>query len=377
MKPLIYFATDHAGFDLKNELLAFVRNELSYEVSDCGAYSFDENDDFTTYIKDAAQHVSKNPLEARAIILGGSGQGEAMLANRYSDVRATVYYGGDEEIIRLSRTHNDANILSLGARFLKTEEAKNAVKLWLETEHIQVPKYERRNQALDAIDVSSKEITVVPSIPPKSFEELQKVLELFKGVSSGIQVDIVDGVFVPHTSWPFTELNVEESLSLLKPYAQDFEIEVDCMCMHPELYLELFQEIGVKRVIVHEGTTENYQTCITHAKLHGYKIGLGILNSTAKDFLALYADTIDFVQVMGIAHIGIQGQPFDTQTLNTVAYIHLIYPHLEITVDGAVNRETILKLRAVGVTRFAPGSAVVKTSDPVLSYKQLEVMVGA
>jgi pentose-5-phosphate-3-epimerase len=203
------------------------------------------------------------------------------------------------------------------------------------------------------------------------------MLELFKGVSSGIQVDIVDGVFVPHTSWPFTELDVEESMSLLKPYAQDFEIEVDCMCMHPELYLELFQEIGVKRVIVHEGTTDKYDVCIREAKMRGYKVGLGILNSTPKDFLASYADVIDFVQVMGIAHIGIQGQPFDTQTLDTVAYIHLTYPHLEIAVDGAVNRDTILKLKAVGVTRFAPGSAVVKSSDPVLSYKQLQSQIGA
>lgn len=375
MKPIIYFATDHAGFDLKNELLAFVRDELSYEVFDCGAYSFDEHDDFTTYIKDGAEHVSRNPLEARAIILGGSGQGEAMLANRYSDVRATVYYGGDTEIIRLSRTHNDANILSLGARFLKTEEAKIAVRLWLETEHIPVLKYDRRNQALDTINVSSKEITVVPSIPPKSFQEVQHLLEIFKDVSKGIQIDLVDGVFVPHTSWPFTELDVEESLSLLKPYAQDFEFEVDCMCMHPEAYLQLFKEIGIKRVIIHEGTTEKYAVCIREAKKHGYKIGLGILNSTPKDFLASYADTIDFVQVMGIAHIGIQGQPFDTQTLDTVAYIHLSYPHLEIAVDGAVNRETILKLKVVGVTRFAPGSAVVKASDPVASYKQLDAMI--
>lgn len=377
MKPIIYFATDHAGFDLKNELICFVRDELLYEVVDCGAYTLNNDDDFTTYIKKAAEQVSANSVQAHAIILGGSGQGEAMLANRFSDVRAVVYYGGSEEIIRLSRTHNDANILSLGARFLEIEEAKKAVRLWLETEHIPVLKYERRNQALDAVDVPQKKVSIVPSIPPKSFQEVKHVLELFKGVSSGIQVDIVDGVFVPHISWPFTELDVEEALLSLSTYAHDFEIEVDCMCMHPESYLDVFREIGVARVIVHEGTTDAYEVCIRDAKSHGYKIGLGILNSTSRDFLALYADTIDFVQVMGIAHIGIQGQPFDMRTLDTVAYIHATYPHLEIAVDGAVNTETIVRLKEVGVSRFAPGSAVVKTTDPVSSYKQLQAMLDA
>lgn len=375
MKPVIYFATDHAGFNLKNELIDFVRDELFYEVVDCGAHAFNKDDDFTTYIKKAAEQVSVDPVQSRAIILGGSGQGEAMLANRYTDVRAIVYYGGNEEILRLSRTHNDANILSLGARFIEPDEAKQAVRLWLETEHIHVPKYERRNQALDTIDVSSKEISVVPSIPPKSFQEVQHLLEIFKDVSKGIQIDLVDGVFVPHTSWPFTELDVEGALSLLTPYAASLEIEVDCMCMYPEQYLELIKEIGIRRVIVHEGTTDNYQTCIAHAKVHGYKIGLGILNSTPKDFLALHADTIDFVQVMGIAHIGIQGQPFDVKTLDTVAYIHTKYPDLEIAVDGAVNEETIVRLKDAGVTRFAPGSAVVKSNDPVASYKQLQALI--
>jgi pentose-5-phosphate-3-epimerase len=91
--------------------------------------------------------------------------------------------------------------------------------------------------------------------------------------------------------------------------------------------------------------------------------------------LALYADSIDFVQVMGIAHIGIQGQPFDTKTLDTVSYIHATYPALEIAVDGAVNTETIQSLKDVGVSRFAPGSAVVKSIDPVASYKQLQAII--
>lgn len=129
--PTIYFATDHAGFGLKNELLAFVRDTLGYEVIDCGASVLDTDDDYPDVIAAAARKISKSPTD-KAIILGGSGQGEAMVANRFPHVRATAYYGGNPEIITLSRTHNDANVLSLGARFLNTAEAKQAVQQWLE-----------------------------------------------------------------------------------------------------------------------------------------------------------------------------------------------------------------------------------------------------
>jgi len=132
MKPVVYFATDHAGFDLKTTLLAFVRDELGYEVVDCGAATLDTQDDYPDFISVAAKQVSKHPTH-RAIIVGGSGQGEAMVANRFPHVRATVYYGGAPDIIVLSREHNDANILSLGARFLTDEDAKEAVRQWLMT----------------------------------------------------------------------------------------------------------------------------------------------------------------------------------------------------------------------------------------------------
>lgn len=129
---MIYLAADHAGFKLKEKLKAHLQG-FGYAIKDCGAFSHNETDDYPNFVALAAQAVSDDPDNARAIILGGSGQGEAMVANRFRGVRAAVYYGGNEKIITLSREHNDANILSLGARFLSEEEAKRAVQLWLET----------------------------------------------------------------------------------------------------------------------------------------------------------------------------------------------------------------------------------------------------
>jgi ribose 5-phosphate isomerase B len=140
----IYFATDHAGFELKEILKHFVESELDYEVEDCGAHKLDPTDDYTDFVHKAAKAVARSCGESVGIILGGSGQGEAIVANRYSGVRATVYYGGNEQIVRLSREHNNANILSLGARFLSDEDAKSAVKLWLSTKFSAEERHKRR-----------------------------------------------------------------------------------------------------------------------------------------------------------------------------------------------------------------------------------------
>jgi len=383
----IYFATDHAGFELKNELVTFVREELGYEVVDCGAEVYDEQDDFTDFIAKAAQEVSDSSDESKAIMLGGSGQGEAMLANIYHNVRATVFYGGSEDILTLSRTHNNANVLSLGARFLTSDEAKQAVSVWLATAYVFVEKYNRRNTAIEDrkntqenvppssfVGLIQKEL--VPSLPSASFFETQHFLETLQGTARTVQIDIVDGVFAPFTSWPFTEVNVTKELLLLQPYASDFDFEFDCMCMHPRQYLDTFVKIGVKRVIIHIGTTKHIDSCITHARMYGYEIGLGIRNATDRALLEPYADRIDFIQVMGIAKIGTQGQPFDPVTVSTITALHTSYPNLTIAVDGAVTAETIPKLLQAGATRFAPGSAITKAIDPVESYKQLRALIG-
>ena len=147
----IYLATDHAGFSLKEVIKNWLLKGGEYNVVDCGAKLLEEGDDFPDYIKLAAKAVSNEPKTARAIIIGGSGQGEAMLANRFSNVRATAYYGHSLDIIRLSREHNDANILSLGARFLSNEEALEAVELWLKTEVELDERHIRRTKKMEII----------------------------------------------------------------------------------------------------------------------------------------------------------------------------------------------------------------------------------
>ncbi|MEI7513072.1 MAG: RpiB/LacA/LacB family sugar-phosphate isomerase [bacterium] len=147
----IYFASDHAGLELKKGLVDFVTN-LGFEVVDLGPEMYDENDDYPDTISKASEMISKNP-EDRAIVLGGSGQGEAIVCNRYPNVRAAVFYGGPMEIITLSRAHNDANILSIGARFVNQNEIGEVVKTWLLTQFSNGANHVRRIKKIEELKV--------------------------------------------------------------------------------------------------------------------------------------------------------------------------------------------------------------------------------
>lgn len=145
---IIHIGTDHAGFLHKEEIKKFLLEE-GIDVFDHGAQDFDENDDYPDFIYPVAEAVSKD-LNSAGIIFGGSGQGEAIVANRVSSIRAAVYYGGPESILTLSREHNNSNILSIGARFVSIEEAKSAIALWLQTNFSEEERHIRRITKIDS-----------------------------------------------------------------------------------------------------------------------------------------------------------------------------------------------------------------------------------
>jgi ribose 5-phosphate isomerase B len=128
----VYVGSDHAGFELKEKLKVYLKGFSGLTVEDKGAFEFNPTDDYPDFIKATVEAVSAD-INSKGIVLGGSGQGEAMVANKQEGIRATEYYGGNLEIVKVSREHNDANVLSLGARFINEDEAKQAVRIFLET----------------------------------------------------------------------------------------------------------------------------------------------------------------------------------------------------------------------------------------------------
>jgi ribose 5-phosphate isomerase B len=143
-------ASDHAGFILKSGILQLLEESGHQIIVDSGPSTLNDGDDYPPLVAAAAAAVSRGDAE-RAIVLGGSGTGEAVVANRFPGVRAAVYYGGPLDIIRLSREHNDANVLSLGARFVSEDEAAEAVKLWLETPFTAEERHVRRIAQIEEV----------------------------------------------------------------------------------------------------------------------------------------------------------------------------------------------------------------------------------
>ena len=125
----ISLGSDHAGFRLKEKVKTLVAS-LGHEVVDFGTFS-DESVDYPLFIRPAAEAVARGECE-RGIVFGGSGNGEAMAANKVPGVRCALCW--DEEVARLSRQHNDANVLSLGERVIAEETALAVVRVWLTTE---------------------------------------------------------------------------------------------------------------------------------------------------------------------------------------------------------------------------------------------------
>ena len=163
---MVYLASDHTGFELKKLLIESLKSE-GYEIEDCGAFEFNKDDDYPDFISKAADRVSKNP-DSKGIILGGSGQAEMMVANKFKGVRCALFYAAavpvrtaditgrmstdPYEMIRLTREHNNSNMLSIGVRFVSDEEVLKVAKLWLETPFPGEERHIRRIEKIKKIE---------------------------------------------------------------------------------------------------------------------------------------------------------------------------------------------------------------------------------
>ena len=161
----IALASDHAGYEQLKEIKKFLEAE-GHNLQDYGPKKFDSGDDYPDFIYPAARAVASGQCRA-GIILGRSGQGEAMVANRVKGVRAAVFYGpavprkvvdshgrtshDPYEIVKLARSHNDANMLSLAASFVSLDDMKQVIRLWLETPFSDEPRHNRRIKKIDKV----------------------------------------------------------------------------------------------------------------------------------------------------------------------------------------------------------------------------------
>jgi ribose 5-phosphate isomerase B len=147
----ILLGTDHAGYELKNKIFAWLKGE-GFDVEDMGAHVFDKDDDYPKILVPVAMRLVAASDETIAVVFGKSGQGEAMIMNRFPGVRAAVYHGKNLEIVKLAREHNNANVLSLAAAFVEEEEAIEAVRTFIGTQFSRDARHVRRIEMLDNIE---------------------------------------------------------------------------------------------------------------------------------------------------------------------------------------------------------------------------------
>jgi ribose 5-phosphate isomerase B len=144
----VYLGSDHAGYELKRHLVEWLTAQ-GHEVFDCGPATYDGEDDYPPYVMLAAARTAGDP-GSLGIVIGGSGNGEAIAANKVAGVRAALAW--NEQTARLAREHNDANVISLGARMHSAEEATGFVELFLSTPFSGVERHARRIGMLSAYE---------------------------------------------------------------------------------------------------------------------------------------------------------------------------------------------------------------------------------
>jgi ribulose-phosphate 3-epimerase len=211
-------------------------------------------------------------------------------------------------------------------------------------------------------------IEIIPAILPKDFAELSDKIELIKGFTKTVQIDVCDGQFVPNATWPYRKkddnfdriLREEEGL----PGWEQLNYEFDLMVNRPENVVEEWVRVGATRIIIHAEAKGDIAAALV--KLGGIvDIGFAFNIETPLDLLELHRERIQFVQCMGIDHIGYQHQPFDEKVLGKIKEVRLKYPGMPISVDGGVSLETAPHLIAAGADRLVVGSAIFNDENPL------------
>lgn len=144
----VYTGSDHAGFELKEKIKLLLKN-LGYDPIDCGAFEFDPQDDYPDFCAAAAKEAAANP-GSFGIVLGKSGAGEAIVANKIKGIRA--FLAVNEQNVELARAHNDANIMSIGSEFIKEEDLESLIKAFLETPFSEEERHKRRIEKIQQIE---------------------------------------------------------------------------------------------------------------------------------------------------------------------------------------------------------------------------------
>lgn len=226
-------------------------------------------------------------------------------------------------------------------------------------------------------------VIIIPALMPEQFSDIEREIGIVAPFASWVQLDVMDGTFVPATSWPYGNEQWHEVEQLAQgilelPQKGQIHYEAHLMVSDPERIGELLARGGVERIIVHVETLEGIDVthmCSTWRAVGAKEIGLAIRVDSSIELLSSYAALMQFIQVMGIENVGFQGEMMSTTSLSKVISIRKEYPKMPIEFDGGVNKHTIADVVAAGVSRIVVGSALFGSEDPHKAYKDLSQVV--
>lgn len=230
-------------------------------------------------------------------------------------------------------------------------------------------------------------VEIIPAVLPKNYEDLKNKLALVRGHASLVQIDICDGIFVQNITWPFVgagEMDqhfhaiLEEYEGM--PFWEDMDFELDLMVRDAVENFDIYTKLGPKRIIFHVeavGNLDDFKDFLEGIDVYvrdSIEIGIALGLKTSVENIFSLVNNVDFVQVMGIEHIGLQGEPFSEKAIEYVKILREKFVDLPISVDGGVNLETGHALVEAGATRLVAGSAIfnsVDIIDTIESFKEL------
>lgn len=212
-------------------------------------------------------------------------------------------------------------------------------------------------------------IEIIPAIMPKTFEEINEKVSALSGKALSFQVDLMDGKFVEGKTWPFIEKDAK------RIDAEFFEL--DLMVGDASSNIHTWASMGAGRIIFHlEAEKELIKNLEEFKdKLQGIEIGISFDDDHNIEHVEDFIPYADFVQVMGIDHVGKQGEPFEPRVLYNLTYLRKKYPELVLSVDGSVNFDTAKELVLAGANRLVVGSAIFREGDPIKNFEKLQSLV--
>jgi len=217
---------------------------------------------------------------------------------------------------------------------------------------------------------------IAPAIMADEWDLLIAQIESISGIATNVQIDVMDGNLVPPVSFPYNQTTLEDKGF---PHTDSIEYEVHLMVHRPQLVGHQFIDAGAKRIVAQiEGFKEREASKVFQEwKDASVETGVSILLDTPIENIAelIEEEAVSFVQIMSIAQIGYQGNPFDERTFVRIEELRELYPEIIIAVDGGVSEDNIEALVRAGANRFGVGSAIMKATDPAEAYKNFDAIL--